>query len=162
MYIQALVASGKKDAKSQWWLRNPINKHTATTGVVIFPPVSFSMEGGVVKIFQTNRDFSLRNMSCVKCLLQGVPAISPDQTHTTTNEVVPWLRPAGCTQQSLFFSFSASINSLNHSWTQEEQEEDSDLQTHGDTYVVWGGSLELWTWCKVLFSPPAWSLRQRS
>lgn len=27
-------------------------------------------------------------------------------------------------------------------------------------YVVWGGLLELWTWCKVLFSPPAWFLHQ--
>lgn len=34
------------------------------------------------------------------------------------------------------------------------------LLTKEIAYVVWGGWLELWTWCKVLFSPLAWFLHQ--
>lgn len=34
------------------------------------------------------------------------------------------------------------------------------LLTTEIAYVVWGGWLELWTWCKVLFSPLAWFLHQ--
>lgn len=89
--------------------------------------------------------------------------------HTMTRTLIPFQDALSGLFNVTIFAVGSTINRFhtqqNNNYVKASGQQtgtiiSSMLLSTEIAYVVWGGWLELWTWCKVLFSPLAWCLHQ--